>query len=377
MRGLNGKRFVIAGGASGIGAATAERLAAEGAAVVVGDINLDGAQATAKRIADAGGTALAVEFDLADEQSVRALVDTAVDQLGGVDGLYNVGADVSAEVLGRDGNLLDMDPAVWRRTLEVNLIGYALTARAVLPLLLEQGSGAIVNTSSASAHVGDRKRAAYSASKAGINALTRHIASRWGKQGIRCNCVSPGVVMTEAARRTSLNAKNIAIAQQAMPSPSVRQAQRPRRGGRVPALRRRRMDQRPGLVDLRRRTAPRMKTEHTGRLPTHEAARHARPPVDSLPNCMRGGSAVLVASWAVGHRANFFALAAGCRRARTCPSGRRQLTASPGSPAADVAVRGCGRRAAMRCGLGWAAAVRVCRRRGRDLNPGGCGHHIC
>lgn len=218
MKGLNGKRIVIAGGGNGIGAATAERLAAEGASVVIGDINLDAAQATAKRIADTGGTALAVEFDLADEQSVRALIDTAVDQLGGIDGLYNVGADVSADVLGRDGDLLDMDLAVWRRTLEVNLIGYAHTARAVLPLLLEQGGGAIVNTSSAAAHVGDHVRAAYQSSKAGINALTRHIANRWGKQGIRANCVSPGVVLTESAEKMALSPEALEFARQTMPS---------------------------------------------------------------------------------------------------------------------------------------------------------------
>jgi NAD(P)-dependent dehydrogenase (short-subunit alcohol dehydrogenase family) len=219
MRNLNGKRIVIAGGGSGIGAATAERLGAEGAAVVIGDINIDAAQATAKRVAGVGGTALAVEFDLADEQSARDLVTTAVDQFGGVDGLYNVGADASADVLGRDGDLLTMDPAVWRRTLEVNLIGYAFTARAVLPLLLEQGHGTIVNTSSLAAHVGDHSRAAYQTSKAGINALTRHIAARWGKQGIRCNCVAPGVVLTESAKKMALNDEALAFAKMTMPSP--------------------------------------------------------------------------------------------------------------------------------------------------------------
>jgi NAD(P)-dependent dehydrogenase (short-subunit alcohol dehydrogenase family) len=219
MNGLKGKRIIIAGGASGIGAATAERLAAEGAQIVVGDINTDGAKTTASRIADAGGTALAVEFDLGDPASVRALIDTSVTEFGGIDGLFNVAADVSAEVLGRDGDLLDMDPSVWRRTFEVNLTGYAHTARAVLPLMLEQGGGAIVNTSSMSAHVGDRERAAYQSSKAGINALTRHIASRWGKQGVRCNCVSPGVVLTESAEKMALNADNLAAALQHLPSP--------------------------------------------------------------------------------------------------------------------------------------------------------------
>lgn len=221
MRNLHGKRIIVAGGGSGIGAATAERLGAEGAAVVIGDINGEAARATARRVADAGGTAVAAEFDLADERSVHDLVTTAVDRLGGVDGLYNVGADASADVLGRDGDLLTMDPAVWRRTLEVNLIGYALTARAVLPLLLEQGHGAIINTSSLAAHVGDQARAAYQSSKAGINALTRHIAARWGKQGIRCNCVAPGVVLTESAKKMALSDEALAFARMTLPSPRL------------------------------------------------------------------------------------------------------------------------------------------------------------
>jgi NAD(P)-dependent dehydrogenase (short-subunit alcohol dehydrogenase family) len=201
MRGLKGKRIVIAGGALGIGAATAQRLTEEGASVVIGDINLDGAQATAKRITQNGGAALAVEFDLTDERSIQSLLDAAVAEFGGVDGLFNVGADLSPQNLGRDANLLEMDPAVWRRTLEVNLLGYALTCRVVIPHLLAQGGGAIVNTSSGSAWIGETERPAYAASKAGINALTRHVASTWGKQGVRCNVVAPGVVMTETAQQ--------------------------------------------------------------------------------------------------------------------------------------------------------------------------------
>jgi NAD(P)-dependent dehydrogenase (short-subunit alcohol dehydrogenase family) len=201
LRGLQGKKIVIAGGASGIGAATAERLAAEGAAVVVGDINLDGAQATARSIADAGGTATAVEFDLGDENSIKGLVGRAVAELGGIDGLFNVGADLSLDTMSRDTDLLGMDPAVWRRNHDINLLGYALTCREVIPHFLRQGSGVIVNTSSGAAWGADPSRPAYAASKAGVSALTRHIAGRWGKEGIRCNGIAPGIVLTEALKR--------------------------------------------------------------------------------------------------------------------------------------------------------------------------------
>ncbi|GAA2895770.1 glucose 1-dehydrogenase [Streptosporangium fragile] len=200
MRGLHGKRIVVCGGATGIGAATAERLAEEGCRVLIGDVNAAGARTTAERIADAGGAAAAAAFDLADEDSVKALFERAVTEFGGVDGLFNVGADLSLDTIGRDANLSQMDVEVWRRTLEVNLIGYAHTCRAAIPLLLANGGGAIVNTSSGAAFVGEPLRPAYAASKAGVNALTRHIASRWGKEGIRCNGVSPGMVLSETGQ---------------------------------------------------------------------------------------------------------------------------------------------------------------------------------
>ncbi|WP_436763114.1 SDR family NAD(P)-dependent oxidoreductase [Streptosporangium sp. V21-05] len=111
--------------------------------------------------------------------------------------MFNVGADLSPDTIGRDGDLSEMDVAVWRRTFEVNLIGYAHSCRVAIPLLLASGGGAIVNTSSGAAFVGEPVRPAYAASKAGINALTRHVASRWGKEGIRCNGVSPGMVLSE------------------------------------------------------------------------------------------------------------------------------------------------------------------------------------
>nr|WP_240894858.1 SDR family oxidoreductase [Kineococcus siccus] len=199
---MTGKAVVVAGGATGIGAATARRLAEEGARVVVGDLNVSGAETTVRAITAAGGDAVAVQFDLADAESVAALVETAVQRFGALHGLANVGADLSVETLGRDADLLEMDPAVWRRTLEVNLLGYAHSCRLAVPHLLAAGGGAIVNVSSHAAFVGEDTRPAYAASKAGVNALTRHVASRWGRDGIRCNAVSPGMVLSETALAT-------------------------------------------------------------------------------------------------------------------------------------------------------------------------------
>ncbi|MQY21605.1 SDR family NAD(P)-dependent oxidoreductase [Nocardia macrotermitis] len=201
MRGLREKAFVVAGGATGIGAGTAERLAAEGALVTVGDINLAGAEATVERIAKDGGRAIAVEFDLADDDSVRRMVDRTIAEFGAVHGLHNVGADLSPANLGRDKTLLETDLEVWQRTLDVNLLGYVRTCRAVLPHLLEQGGGAIVNTSSGTSLGGDASRVAYGASKAAVNQLTRHIAINWGKDGIRSNGVMPGLVMGETVQK--------------------------------------------------------------------------------------------------------------------------------------------------------------------------------
>ena len=197
MRGLSDKVMIVAGGASGIGAATARRLAEEGASVMVGDLEADGAEKLAGSIREAGGQAASQWFDIADDEACGALVAATREAFGGVDGLFNVAADLSPGTLGRDTDLLDVPLEVWRRSIEVNLTGYFLTARHALPAMLERGSGAIVNTISGLVLFGDRQRVAYGSSKSGVVALSKHIATRWGKEGIRCNVVAPGLVMTE------------------------------------------------------------------------------------------------------------------------------------------------------------------------------------
>ncbi len=194
MRGLNDKVIVVAGGATGIGAATSKRLAEEGARVVVGDINVEAAKATAVAI---DGRHL--RFDITSEADCKALVELAVTEFGGLDGVFTVAADTSKETLGRDSesDLLTVPLDVWQRTLDVNLTGTFLMTRSALPALLSRGGGSIVNTLSGLVFYGSPVRPAYLASKGALIALTRHVATRWGKEGIRCNAVAPGFVMTE------------------------------------------------------------------------------------------------------------------------------------------------------------------------------------
>lgn len=198
QRGLAGKVAVVVGGASGIGAATAARLGSEGCRVVVGDIAADSAQHTAERIVAAGGTATHVTFDLSDTASVAALIDSAATTFGGVDLMFNVGADMTTLV--HDTDVVDIEFDLWDRVMTVSLRGYVAAMKYTIPHMLNAGGGAIVNMSSAAAFQGEPARPAYATAKAGIGALTRHVAARWGKDGIRCNAVAPGFTATEAIR---------------------------------------------------------------------------------------------------------------------------------------------------------------------------------
>lgn len=198
MRRLEGKVLIVAGGGSGIGAAVAQRLAQEGAAVVVGDLNAAASEAVAASIVASGGRASGVGCDIADEAAANALVAAAVRDYGGLDGIHVNAADMQA--IRSDGDALQLDLAVFDRTLAVNLRGHLLCTRAALPELLKRGGGAIVYTSSGAADMGEPTRLSYAVSKSGLHALMRHVASRWGKQGIRANAVAPGLVITEQLR---------------------------------------------------------------------------------------------------------------------------------------------------------------------------------
>ncbi len=200
MQGLQGKVVVIAGAARGIGAATASRFAEEGARVVVGDLNEAGAVATAAAITASGGTAIGVGFDLADESSVNAPAATAADHFGGIDGWHNNAASVGADTMGFDleADALTRSLDAWDGTYAVNARGFLLGIRAAVPHLLARGGGAIVNTLSDGAFSAVPNLSASNSSKSAALELTRHVAARWGKDGIRCNAVSPGFVLTDS-----------------------------------------------------------------------------------------------------------------------------------------------------------------------------------
>jgi NAD(P)-dependent dehydrogenase (short-subunit alcohol dehydrogenase family) len=192
--GLKDRAILVAGAATGLGAACARRLAQEGARVVVGDLNLEGAEHTAAAINDAGGQAVAARFDISDDAAVRDLVSFAVRTYGGLDAVHINAGDMGA--VRRDTDVVDIDLAVWDRTVAVNLRGHMLVSRHAIPELLARGGGAIVYTSSIASFAGEPTRPAYAVTKAGINALARHVASRWGKDGIRANAVTPGLILT-------------------------------------------------------------------------------------------------------------------------------------------------------------------------------------
>lgn len=195
MTALRGKAILVCGGATGIGAATVRRLAADGARVGIGDYRLEPAQALANELRATGAEVVAWHYDQAEEASIDALLTAAIAHFGELHGLFANVADL--QVILSDGDILSNDVALWERTLRVNLVGTALLLRAVLPHMVQRRQGALVLTSSEAAVIGEPERPAYAASKAGVNALCRHVAAKWGQKGIRCNTISPGFVLTE------------------------------------------------------------------------------------------------------------------------------------------------------------------------------------
>lgn len=198
---LSGKVAIVTGAASGIGACTAEVFAREGAKVIVADINSAGAEAQAEKIRDLGGVAHALRVDLGDPESVRAMISGAVAVYGGLDVLHNNAAATELSST-RDTAVEHVDIEIWDALMRINLRGTMLAIKHAIPELRKRGGGSIINTSSDSSLAGALSFTSYAVSKAGINTLTQYVAVQHGKENIRCNAISPGLIVTPATAAT-------------------------------------------------------------------------------------------------------------------------------------------------------------------------------
>jgi 2-hydroxycyclohexanecarboxyl-CoA dehydrogenase len=182
MAGLSDKIAIVTGGGQGIGRAIAEKLAAEGATVVVTDLVERSAIQTAEGLPEA----VALGVDVTDRQGVQAMADQVAQLFGRIDILVNnAGWDKAS-------SFTESEPADWDRAIAVNLYGVLHTCKAVLPIMAAQGSGAVVNLGSDAGRVGSSGEAVYSAAKGGVIAFTKSLAREMARHQVRVNCVCPG-----------------------------------------------------------------------------------------------------------------------------------------------------------------------------------------
>lgn len=195
---VENKVAVISGAASGIGKATAKRFAEHGAKVVVADVDDEAGHKTVEEIVDNDGVATFVSTDVRQADDVQRMIETAVQEYGGIDVLFN-----NAGIEGPLSEFADYDEAAFRRVIGVNLEGVFLGIKYGIQAMLADGGGTIINTSSITAESGILGRCAYTASKAAINGLTRVAAIEYAEDDIRVNSILPGFVETPMQQRSA------------------------------------------------------------------------------------------------------------------------------------------------------------------------------
>ncbi|MEU7812867.1 SDR family NAD(P)-dependent oxidoreductase [Pseudonocardia sp. NPDC049154] len=205
---VQGLVAVVTGAGGGIGSRTAEMLAGRGARVVVADISVDAGERVSDVIRAAGGTARYAQFDAREPASFEALFADTVAKWGRLDIVHNNAA--GTHLYAGDTAAAEIEPDHWDRILELNLRGVMLGCKYAVPHLIAGGGGSIVNMSSTRAVGGALDLAAYGASKAGVEALTRYVATAYGKQGVRCNAIRPGLIQT--AQSAALHADGDGLA---------------------------------------------------------------------------------------------------------------------------------------------------------------------
>ncbi len=184
---LDGKVAIVTGGASGIGAATARRFVAEGARVVIADLNDDGGQGVARAL---GAAAVFRHTDVGVLADLEATVAFTVERFGGLDVMHNNAA------MSGGGYVSEIEPEIWEQSLRVMLTGVFYGMRAALPALVARGGGSIISTSSVEGFYGEMMAAPYCTAKAGVVNLTRTVALEYGRRNVRANCICPGAVDT-------------------------------------------------------------------------------------------------------------------------------------------------------------------------------------
>lgn len=198
---LEGKVAVVTGAASGMGRATAELFAKQGAKVVVSDINLEGAEKVAAGITENGGKASAVKTDIADAADVAAMIASAVSEYGKLDILVN-----NAGIMDNFEPAGDVNEAEWDRLFSINVNGVMLGTGEALKIFREKKKGAIINIASIGGLYGARAGAAYTASKHAVIGFTKNTGFMYANEGIRCNAIAPGAVETNiGASMTAIN----------------------------------------------------------------------------------------------------------------------------------------------------------------------------
>ena len=186
---------VVTGSARGIGKAIATRLSAEGAAVVIADVDRETAEIAAKELEAAGGEAMVLALDVSDPVQVAAAVRSVLQRFARIDILVN-----NAGIVGEVTPILQTSDAEWHRVMAVNLHGTFYCSRAVLPAMLSRRYGRIVNLASVAGKEGNANMAAYSVSKAGVICFTKSLAKEVAREGITVNCVTPALTETDMAR---------------------------------------------------------------------------------------------------------------------------------------------------------------------------------
>jgi NAD(P)-dependent dehydrogenase (short-subunit alcohol dehydrogenase family) len=203
---LDGKVAIVTGAASyhgddtlrqqGQGGAVAAKLAELGASVVLADINGAAAERRAEAIREAGGDAIAVETDVRSEEQVQRMVQTALDEFGRLDILHNNAANLQHLFDPGDPQITEMTVETWHMIFETLVLGTMLGCKHAIPRMVETGGGSITCMTSISGEMGELNLTNYGASKAAVNQVVRSVSAQWGKQGIRCNAIAPGLILS-------------------------------------------------------------------------------------------------------------------------------------------------------------------------------------